>query len=152
MTTQKEFYLIGWEARTNNAVEFAGNGIISKIWERVFKENLKAQVPNSEDEIIAVYSNYESDENGAYDYFVGYKVSNLNNIPNGLEGKKVLAGNYQKFSTNKGPIYQVVPEVWGKIWQETKGKRAFKTDFEIYGNQALDPNSAVVEVFIGLKA
>ena len=36
-----EFYLIGWESRTNNKLEMAGNGVISKMWERVFKESLR---------------------------------------------------------------------------------------------------------------
>jgi predicted transcriptional regulator YdeE len=41
------------------------------MWERVFKENLKGEIPNpTSEEIYAVYSNYESDENGDYDYFI----------------------------------------------------------------------------------
>lgn len=152
MTNEKEFYLIGWESRTNNKAEFSGDGVIGKIWERVFKENLRDQITNVvSDEIYGVYSNYESDENGDYDYFVGYKVKDLNHIPQGLNGKKILAGPYKKFETKKGPVYQVVPEMWRQIWQDLKGKRAFKTDFEIYGDKAQDPNKAVVEIFIGTK-
>ncbi len=152
MTNEREFYLIGWENRTNNKAEFSGNGIIGKIWERVFKENLREKITNAvSDEIYGVYSNYESDENGDYDYFVGYKAKDLNNVPQGLKGKKILAGPYKKFETKKGPVHQVVPEMWGQIWNELKGKRAFKTDFEIYGNKAQDPNNAVVEIFIGIK-
>lgn len=149
---ENEFYLMGFEARTNNKAEMAGTGIISKMWEQVFKENLKEKItaPLS-DEIYAVYSNYESDENGDYDYFVGYKVKDLNHIPQGLKGMKVLAGPYRKFETKKGAVYQVVPEMWLNIWKELSGKRAFKTDFEIYGDKAKDPNNAVVEIFIGTK-
>ena len=147
-----EFYLIGWENRTNNKLEMAGNGVISKMWERVFKESLREKITNPvSEEMYGVYSNYASDENGDYDYFVGYKVKDLNHIPQGLMGKKILAGPYEKFETKKGPVYQVVPEMWLNIWKELSGKRAFKTDFEIYGDIAKDPNSAVVEIFVGTK-
>lgn len=151
MVYESEFYLIGWEERTNNKAEFSGHGIIGKIWERVFKENLRDKIANAaSDEVYSVYSNYESDENGDYDYFVGYKAKDIDHIPMGLKGKKILAGSYMRFETKRGPIHQVVPEMWGQIWNQLKGKRAFKTDFEIYGSKAQDPNNSVVDIFVGI--
>lgn len=150
-TNENEFYLVGWESRTNNKVEMAGNGAISKMWERVFKENLKGEIPNpTSEEIYAVYSNYESDENGDYDYFIGYKVKDLNNVPHGLKGKKILAGPYRKFETEKGLPHNVVPQCWVKIWAELKGKRAFKTDYEIYEMKDQCPKDTV-DIFVGVK-
>ena len=49
---ENEFYLMGWESRTNNKVEMAGNGVIARMWERVFKENLKGEIPNPTSEEI----------------------------------------------------------------------------------------------------
>ena len=155
MTKLSEFYLIGIEERTQNKDEMAGNGKIPKVWERMFKEDIKTKVNNKIDEdIYAVYSNYESDENGKYDYFVGYKVDSLQKIPDGLKGKKVLSGSYKKLETAKGATYKVVGELWMKVWkmpkEELGGKRAFKTDFEIYGGKAKDPNNSIIELFLGI--
>lgn len=153
--TNTEFYLIGIETRTDNQSEVTGQGEIPKMWQRVFQEGVQAKIQNlSGQEMYAVYSNYESDENGKYDYFVGYKVKDLNAIPAGLVGKKVLSGKYKEFETARGPIYKVIGELWMKIWkmtvQDFGGKRAFKTDYEVYGAEAADPNQAVVKVFLGI--
>lgn len=153
---QNEFYLIGYETRTDNKNEMSGQGAIPKMWEKVFKENLKGQVSSVlDDEIYAVYCNYESDEHGQYDYFVGYKVKDLNTVPDGLVGKKIMAGNYKKLETNAGPTYQVVGQLWMHIWKMSEsdlgGKRAFQTDYEVYGARAIDPNHAVIEVYLGIQ-
>ncbi|WP_413942673.1 GyrI-like domain-containing protein [Bdellovibrio sp. HCB-162] len=155
LVTEKEFYLVGFETRTDNKTEMTsapGQGQIAKMWERIFKEDLKGKVPQTEShDIFAIYSNYESDETGRYDYFLGYKVANLDSVPQGLVGKKILAGSYKKYVTKKGLPYVVVPETWAQIWAELKGQRLFKTDFEVYGEKAQDPNNAIVDVYVGVK-
>jgi len=35
--------------------------------------------------------------------------------------------------------------------EELDGKRAFLTDYEVYGDRATDPNNAVVEIHLGLE-
>lgn len=154
--TNAEFYLIGIETRTDNKSEMTGQGEIPKMWQRIFQEGVQGKIQNlAGQEIYAVYSNYESDENGKYDYFVGYKVKDLNSVPAGLVGKKILSGVYKKFETNRGVIHRIVGELWMKIWKMTSedfgGKRAFHTDYEVYGAQAANPNDAVVEVYLGIQ-
>ena len=49
----------------------------------------------------------------------------------------------------------VVIEAWQKIWQMTEqdfGKpRRFSADFEVYDEQASDPQNATLDVYIGIK-
>lgn len=151
-TIEKEFYLVGFETRTDNASETSDKGEIGKLWERIYVENLKSKIEKIiSEEVYAVYSNYESDENGKYDFFIGYKVENLDQVPEGLVGKIIVSGPYQKFETNQGNPYQVVPETWVKIWEELRGKRAFKTDFEVYGEKCQDPSNSIVDIYVGIN-
>lgn len=151
-TTIEKFFLAGWEGRTENKAEMAGKGIIGGMWQKVFSENMRDLIPGVlSNEIYAVYSNYESNENGRYDYFIGYKVADLSRLPNGMVGRIIPAGPYKKFETKEGPIHQVVPETWALIWSELKGKRAFKTDYEIYGVKTQNSEKAIVDIYVGLK-
>lgn len=69
------FTVVGIEARTDNAREMAGGGIIAKQWGRFMGENLLAQIPNRTDgAILAVYSDYESDKDGEYSFMIGARV------------------------------------------------------------------------------
>jgi predicted transcriptional regulator YdeE len=72
---QKKFTIIGISARTNNAQEAAGNGVIAKQWDRFYKEGILDKIPNKADQAIyAVYTDYASDRNGDYTYIIGAKV------------------------------------------------------------------------------
>jgi predicted transcriptional regulator YdeE len=154
---QKEFSVIGIEARTNNSKEMTGTGIIPKQWDRFFKEDIPAKIPNKVDSnFVAVYSNYESDNTGDYDYLIGTKVSDASVIPAGMVAKRVPPGKYAVFITAAGPVGKVVSEKWQEILDlEGKsrlgGTRAYKADFEIYDQRSRDPQNSQVDVHIGLK-
>lgn len=42
-----------------------------------------------------------------------------------------------------------VINTWFKIW-DTDLNRTYKTDFEVYGEKAQNPNDAEVEIFVGV--
>ncbi len=72
----------------------------------------------------------------------------------GMVAKRVPGGQYAVLTTDKGPLPQVVPVAWQKIFKlEDDGKitRAYHTDFEIYDQRARDPQNAQVDIYIGLK-
>ena len=58
-------------------------------------------------------------------------------------------------TTDRGPTAKVVPEAWARIWSLSKsqlgGDRAYKTDFELYGPEAANPQNAQVQIHVGLK-
>jgi predicted transcriptional regulator YdeE len=154
---QKEFSVIGIEARTNNSKEMTAAGIIPKRWETFSKENIPAKIPGRTDSnIVVVYSNYQSDNTGDYDYVIGVKVSDASVVPAGMVAKRVPAGKYAVFTTALGPVGKVVSEKWQEILDlESKsrlgGNRAYKADFEIYDQRSHDPQNSQVDVYIGLK-
>jgi len=154
---QKEFSVIGIEARTNNSREMTGTGIIAKQWDRFFKENMLEKIPDKVDsDIVVVYSDYQSDNSGDYDYLIGAKVSDASVVPAGMVAKRVPAGKYAVFTTAAGPVGKVVSEKWqGILDLESKsrlgGTRAYKADFEIYDQRSRDPQNSQVDIYIGLK-
>jgi predicted transcriptional regulator YdeE len=147
--------LIGITARTNNAKEMSGHGVIANQWQRVMSEKLIEKIPNRADSnIIAMYTDYDSDANGEYTFFIGAKVTSVDSIPNGMIAKQVPEARYAVFTSEKGPVWKVVPETWQKIWStlaSEMGERAFLADLEIYDERAADPQNAMVEVWVGIK-
>jgi predicted transcriptional regulator YdeE len=152
------FAIIGIEARTNNSTEMGPNGIISKQWDRFMKENLFEKIPHkSEDSVIAGYTEYESNKNGDYTFIIGAKVASVDVVPNGMVVKHVPAGNYIVFTSQKGPVWEVVQAIWKKIWNLSgseagnESTRTYKFDYEVYDKRAHDPSNSEVDVYLGIK-
>ena len=153
--------VIGIQVRTNNARELSGQGPgqgqIGALWGRWFAENLAARIPNRDSEsIFAVYSNYASDQNGDYDYLLGCPVSTIHNVPAGMTYAAISTGDYAVFTTETGPVVEVIQAAWKHIWSlvtsdELGRERAFLTDYEVYDHRAADPANSQVEIHVGLK-
>ncbi|MFI5202559.1 MAG: GyrI-like domain-containing protein, partial [Candidatus Kapaibacterium sp.] len=148
------FTLVGISARTTNAKEMSGHGIIAKQWQHVMSDKLIEKIPNRTDSnIIAMYTDYESDANGEYTFFIGARVKFVDSIPEGMVVKHVPAAHYALFTSEKGPVWEVVPKLWQKIWStppsEMGGERSFLSDFEMYDERAADPGNAIVDVWVG---
>ena len=154
---EKGFIVVGIEALTTNAKEMSGEGIIGKQWARFVQENLAAQIQNKADSssVLAVYSDYASDKDGEYSFLIGARVISADNVPAGMIAKKIPAGRYAVFTSEKGPVMKVVPGLWQKIWgipkSEPGGDRAYKADYELYDARAIDPQNAQVEIHVGIK-
>jgi predicted transcriptional regulator YdeE len=153
---QDSFYVAGYSVRTNNAKEMSGHGSIGPLWQRWFAENLAANIPNRADNhVIAVYSDYATDEKGDYTYTLGTRVSSIDHLPSGITSRTIAPGPYAVFTTETGPVTQVVPAAWQRIWatppDQLGGKRAFLTDYEVYDRRSADPGNAQVDIHIGLQ-
>jgi predicted transcriptional regulator YdeE len=154
--SEDSFYVAGFSARTNNAKEASGQGVIGKLLQDFYQKNLAAQIPNRiGKDIFVVYSDYASDEKGDYTYLVGAPVSSVGNLPPGMTYRTIVAGTYAVLTTDRGPVTEVVPAEWKKIWkmsrEELGGKRTFLTDYEVYDRRADDPHNAQVEFHIGIE-
>lgn len=153
---QDGFTVVGIAARTNNAREATADGVIGKQWARFMEEGVLGKIPNKLDHsIVAVYTDYASDHNGDYTFVLGAKVSSTADLPDGFVAKNIPAGRYVVFTSDKGPGYKVVPELWMKInslpKSATGGNRAYRGDFEIYDERAADPQNLQVDVYVGVK-
>ena len=68
--------------------------------------------------------------------------------------KKIPEGKYSIISSAKGPVGKVVVEAWQQIWIMEEGselERAYKADYEIYDERSHDPQSAQVDIFVGIE-
>jgi predicted transcriptional regulator YdeE len=149
------FNVVGVAARTQNADENSGNGKIGKIWQTFLGQNLAAKIPNKVGvDLIAVYSDYETDHTGHYSYLLGLPVSSVVHLSAKLAVKHIAAGRYAVITSKRGPVSEVVPEVWRRIWsmspRELGGTRAFLADYEIYDQRAADPANTQIDVYVGL--
>lgn len=158
ITNKAEIKLVGLTARTNNMNEMGrSNAKIAPLVKRYFTENLSQQISDRANPgiTIAGYTDYESDERGDYTYFVGEEVTSFDTIPEGFTAITVPAAKYQKFTTVSGKMPNVVINAWVEIWtmqeKELGGKRAYQADFEIYDQRAMDPQNAVVDIYVGLQ-
>lgn len=135
----KAFAVLGKEARTSNAKEMSGKGVIGAMW----SAGAPAGLP-----VVAVYSNYESDKDGEYDYLLGRKVVDDETVPREMAHRIVESGVYVHLSFDGSISPEDVMALWRRIWEaETIGeiKRAYKTDFELYRKDGFD-------LYVGLKS
>ena len=151
MATVDEVRVIGIEARTSNAKEMTAEGVIGKQWTRFSKEGLLARIPNKADSaIVALYTDYQSDKDGAYTFVLGARVSSVKHVPEGMVARKIPAGRYAVFTSDRGPAARVVFETWKRIWAAPLD-RAYKTDFELYDDRAADPQNTEMSIYVGLR-
>ena len=122
------FKIYGLKTRTKNADEIKGDGKIPALWAKFMKE-----IYDGKSEIYGVYCNYESDVNGFYATFDGTK-----SLCSGGEILDIKRGKYAVFSFPSEP--QNVAKFWGEIWkyfESSELKRAYETDFELYGSDGI---------------
>ena len=153
---EEGFTVMGIAIRTSNAEQMTEARPIGKQWERLFKEGVLAEIPNKADgNILVVYSEYASDKDGEYTYLLGARVTKVDNVPAGMTVKKVAAGKYAVFTSERGPVQKVVVEMWQRVWATPKsamgGERSYKTDFEVYDQRAQNPADSVVDLHVAVK-
>lgn len=155
----KEIKLIGIQVRTNNANEI--NWMAGKIVpcvQKYYQQQLADKIPNRKKmgTTYCAYTDYESDYRGDYTYFIGEEVSSIEDIPSGFSFLIISPQEYAKFTTDPGPMPGVLGNAWQKIWQMSSrdfgGPRAYKTDFEVYDERAIDKQNTVLDIFIGIQS
>ncbi|TGK86837.1 AraC family transcriptional regulator [Leptospira noumeaensis] len=151
----KPITLVGIKTRTTNAEEMSGNGKIAALWGKFLGEGILSQIQNrvSPSEWMVVYTEFESDETGAYTMFIGAAVDKIETLNPGLDWIQIPESAYLKVPTNWGPISSIGLETWKTIWSEDQYKknRSYIADLEIYGKNAGDPNHAQFDIYLGMK-
>jgi predicted transcriptional regulator YdeE len=152
---QPSFAVIGVSVRTDNRKEAGGNGEIPSMWGRAMQDGTFDRIPNRADSnIVAVYTDYASDQNGEYTYILGARVTSVDKVPDGFVAVTIPAGKYAIVQTDKGALPDVMPKVWRHIYamsaKELGGDRAFKVDYEVYP-AGFDWQNAQIDVHLGLR-
>lgn len=153
-----EMKLVGVAMRTNNSLE--ANPETAKIGKTVsayFENNLSQKIARRKNpgKTFCVYTEYESDENGEYTYFIGEEVNAFEKVPDGFKTLTIPALNYAKFECGPGPMPKVCIDAWQDIWKmqadDFGGDRAYIADFEIYDERAKDPQNTTLDIYVGLR-
>ncbi|MFA8433703.1 MAG: effector binding domain-containing protein [Marinifilaceae bacterium] len=144
------FKVIGISVRTINR-KGQSTKDIGQLWNKFMKEGILEKIPNRIDNsILSMYTNYDGDHTQAYDTILGCKVNSLENIPEGMVGQSFDGGTYGKF-VSKGDITKgVVLNTWNEIWNADLN-RTYTADFELYGEKALNPTDAEVDILVAIK-
>ncbi|MDI2586997.1 effector binding domain-containing protein [Psychrobacillus sp. NEAU-3TGS] len=91
--------------------------IFSKAWEEFLKKQVKG-------DIYAVYSNYESDYTGDFDFMIGTEQTS------GEHSITIGNDEYYIWEVESNDLAGV-GKAWSEIWKSDL-RRAYTTDFEIY--------------------
>lgn len=149
-TTIEKFYIIGISVRTTNEGGQAAKDI-PQLWDRFVSEDIESKIPNkASTDLYGIYTEYEGDFMQPYTTIVGYKVSSLDNIPEGLIGLTIETANYEGF-TAKGKLSDdIVFNKWTEIWKSDLD-RAYLADFEIYPEKSCEMDNAEIGIFVSIK-
>ena len=154
---KKEIHIIGLETRTRNQDERTpATTRIPLLWERFFKEQVAERVPHKATpaHMLEIYTDYESDDHGVYSVLLAYEVTDLTEVPTGMVARTLPASTYAVFTSDRGPLFQVVQQAWGQIWSmdeaQLGGQRAFRADFEVYHEGSQNPQDGEVDLYISL--
>ena len=127
-STESKRFVIGISLRTSNE-HFLQEA--PPLWDRFYRENLAEKIPHRlNQDLYAVYTQYEGDFTKPYTYIIGCPVSTLSQIPEGMIGIEIPAGHNAVFNV-KGPFPTSMMQAWQNIWSSNL-HRSYTTDFEVY--------------------
>ena len=144
------FYIIGLSVRTSNENGQAATDIPA-LWNRFFAEGISGRIPGKlSEDLYCLYTEYEKDHTKPYTTVLGYKVKDLDAIPEGLSGAMVPGKTFEVFTASGKLSGGIVFKEWTTIWN-TPLDRAYSGDFEVYGAKAQNPEQAEVDIYIALR-
>ena len=121
-------------------MSFFGTSRIAELWQRLMTSG-QGPIPGDEQSIFSVYTNYDSDENGAYDVILGKQVSE--ELTTQAEPRRTVViptANYVVFqaaNATADSIKAAWQDVYRHFHQATDFRRAFTFDFEKYSDDGV---------------
>jgi len=143
-----EFRLIGLKLNKKTTNENGQSGIdCGNLWQKFETENFAERIHDKlTNEIYAVYYNYDGDYTKPFSYFIGCKVKNDTEMPDGMDSLVIPAANYSKI-TAKGQMPVCITNSWKEIWNSDIA-RTYQFDFEIYDERSKDWSNAEIDIFV----
>ena len=120
------------------------------LWQKFEKEDFASRISNKiGDEIYAVYFDYERDHTKPFSYFIGCRVKINSVLGPGMDTLIIPEQSYTKFIA-KGKMPGCISNSWKDIWN-SKMRRAYKYDFEVYDERSKDWDNAIVDIFVSTE-
>ena len=145
------FKIIGISVRTSNQDQRALKDL-TQLWKTFMEEELFSKIPNIiSNDILSIYTDYESDFNGEYTTIIGMKVSTLDEIPETMIGREFEADTFDIYKA-KGTMPTAVSDMWMDIWKRDKElNRKYTYDFEVYDEQSNKGDSSEVDIYLAVN-
>lgn len=150
--------VVGIEVRTTNEWERnADSARIPALWNRFYRDGVPDRVPHKSGDgnLIELYTDYEGDETAEYTAFIGYEVDQVDGLSEGLVSRTMPACKYLVFTSERGPVVEVVQAAWKKLWSmdsaELGEQRAFSADFELFDSRSADFSDGQVDIYLSVK-
>lgn len=150
--TNRELVIAGITIRTTNANNQCIEDI-NKFWEKFYYENVPSRISDisNRETVYGLYSNYESDLNGAYDFTIGYEVSSVDNIPSDMTIIRIPKAEFAVFEvTEELKLHDKLFKLWTNIWNSDVD-RAYAVDFEAFEEKSACSDNPKVEIYISKK-
>jgi len=120
------------------------------LWQKFEKGDFASRISNKiGDEIYAVYYDYESDYTKPFSYFIGCRVKINSVLAPGMDTLIIPEQSYTKFIA-KGKMPGCISNSWKDIW-DSKIRRTYKYDFEVYDERSKDWDNAIVDIFVSTE-
>lgn len=125
---------------------------LGNLWGKFMGENLFSSIPNkASEDIFVIYTDYESDYQEKYTVIIGTKVSDLQEIPQGMVGREFPEQTFKKWIA-KGEIPSALMKTWQEIWRNDKNlNRSYLYDLEVYGSKSQKGKNSEVEIWLGVR-
>ena len=151
-----EINLVGLTTRTCNSNEQNPSQdkilpLLKKYFSNSFSEKIfNRKNPNT---TFIAYTDYESNYTGEYICLIGEETTKNSNQDNSLDQINIPNQSYMKFTSEVGPLPEIVINLWNKIWEmkEIENRRRYIADFEVYDHRSIDPSNSIVDIYIGVK-
>lgn len=123
---------------------------IGITWQRFFAEGIYEKIEHKANgKAIGLYTDYEKDYRGFYQFVAGVEVSQNSNQEKETVVKIIPKGKYAKFVI-VGDVQKSVGELWSQIWQMDLN-RTYTGDFEEYQNNSEDLQKQEIHVYIAIQ-
>jgi len=142
-----QIMLIGINVRTSNTSEMdESTAKIGSTVQRYFNNELSTKIPHriKLNTTYCVYTDYESDFNGDYTYFIGEEVNSFDDLPEGFVALTIPLQNYTKLTNGPGPMPDVCIDIWKKVWANS--------ELDSRRNYIADHRKVVLDIYIGIQA
>ncbi|MBX9577171.1 MAG: GyrI-like domain-containing protein [Chthoniobacterales bacterium] len=154
-----ELKLLGLSCRTSLNHEMSPSSAkIPGMLQKYFGSQSPEKIPHrlKPGVTYCVYTNYESDYTGEYDYFVGEVVNSFEKTPEGFSQLTIPSQHYVKITAGPGKMPEICIQAWQEeVWAASPemlgGKRNYLADFEVYDERATDPQNTILDIYVGIN-
>lgn len=145
------FKIMGIAVKTTNVNNQAANDLAT-LWGKFYSQNIMDKIPNKIDtDVLCIYTDYKSDYQDDYLAIIGVRVSQLDEVPEGLIGRAFAPETFKKFEA-RGKLPDAVVDCWLNIWNDDANlNRKYTYDYEVYGALSHNLEDSLVEIMIATK-